>query len=66
VRTPRVILIAVGLVALSVTVGPLRPLSSHATSRSYPKIADLAGADRIVAKGTNPTTGEVCRGAASI
>jgi hypothetical protein len=28
--------------------------------------ANLAGADRIVARATNPTTGEVCRGVASI
>jgi hypothetical protein len=28
--------------------------------------ANLAGADRIVAKATNATTGEVCRGVASI
>jgi hypothetical protein len=28
--------------------------------------ANLAGADHIVAKATNATTGEVCRGAASI
>ena len=28
--------------------------------------ANLAGSDHIVAKATNPTTGEVCRGAATI
>ena len=36
-RTPRVILMAVGLVALSVTVGPLRAVSGHATSTKYPR-----------------------------